>query len=56
MFEASRPRLETKSNIPVRKKNVPVAARAMAVAEAVILAPIWGKQERQAFPVTLRAG
>ncbi len=56
MFEASRPRSETKSNIPVRKKNVPVAARAMAVVEAVILAPIWGKQERQAFPVTLRAG
>ncbi len=40
----------------MRKKSVPLAARAIAVADVVMLALIWRKHERQAFPVTLRVG
>ena len=56
MFEARMPRPDTKNIIPMKKKNVPVAVRAIAVEDVVTLALIWRKHVRQAFPVTLRAG
>jgi len=56
LFEARMPRPDTKNNIPMKKKNVPIAVRAIAVEDVVTLALIWRKHVRQAFPVTLRAG
>ncbi len=56
MVEARIPRLDTNSIIPMKKKTVPATVTETAVDDVVTLALIWRKHERQASPVTLRAG